>query len=164
MSCVSCIFLDFPDKYFTVNVHTFGRSVDLQLYPRDSLLLLDSEPIHEPAVLLFGDGFGLLLAARPLQVPIGEPLVAEQPAVSLIEQGLHTVIPAAAKQEDAAWFCRVNAKRAVYESGQAVNPFSQIRIAGTDVNPLESDGIIQHGEPPQSPWLTDPWEYPGRCP
>ena len=58
----------------------------------DYRLLLNSQAIHQPSILLHGNAFYLGLITRPAEFTIGEALVKEKKSIAFIQQSFNPVV------------------------------------------------------------------------
>ena len=81
-------------------MRVYERSFELYfLHFLMCLRLLDTQPFHQPAVLLSSNAERLILTARPLELALFKSLVEQEKAVALPVECLDPVGSSAAKQE-----------------------------------------------------------------
>ena len=121
------------------------------------LWLLYAQAFHEPAVLLRCDLLRLFAGPGPLEAPAFQALVQEQESVPLPQQSLDAILSPATEQKQ-RFGKRIQFILPLHDSGQAVDPAAEIRIAQ---GYIDSAGLFtQHGtSPPESPL---PRLYPHR--
>ena len=66
----------------------------------DYRLLLDSKTIHQPSVLLHGDGLYFGLIPRPAEFSVRKPFVEKQETIALIKKCFYPVSPSSAEKEE----------------------------------------------------------------
>lgn len=104
----------------------------LSLFPV-RLRLLNTQTLHQPAVLLSSNAERLVLAARPLKLTLFKPFVEQEKAVTLPVERFDSVGSSAAKQKQCVG-TRVKLELLFNDSRQTVNPTTKIRIAAGEVN------------------------------
>ena len=111
------------------------------VYRTMSFWLFHLEPFHEPAILLRRNLLYLRCGSRPLVDALFQPLIQKNESVPLPVQALNTVAPATAEQKQRIRK-RIQFKLLLYQSGQSVYSFSQIRVAAGDVHLICTGEVI----------------------
>lgn len=107
------------------------------------LRLVDAQPLHEPAELLWGKLLRFGFRARPLKYSAFQTFIQQHEAVALPVQCLDAVAASAAEEKQCAceW---VQLKLLLDDGCQSVNPASKIRVATGHIHLLRAGEIIQH--------------------
>jgi len=106
------------------------------------LWLLDTQPFHQPAVLLSSNAERFVLAARPLELALFKSLVEQEKAIALPVERFYSVGSSAAKQEQCVG-TRVKPELLFNDSRKTVSTAAKIRVAAGEVD-LRSAEIVQH--------------------
>ena len=124
----------------------FSRAAGWTELP-DRGLLLDGEPLHEPAELLRRDAPRLGSIARPLEAAVFQPLVEKQEAVALPEQPLDAVGAPAAEEEEGAGE-GIHLELPLDDGSEAVDGLAHVGAAACEVD-LADGGKVEkaHGSP-----------------
>ena len=112
------------------------------LYFSVCLRLLDTQPFHQPAVLLSSNAERLVLTPRPLELALFKSLVEQEKAVALPVERFDSVGSPAAKQEQRVG-TRVKPELLFNDGCQTVNSTAKIGVAAGKVD-LRSAEIAQH--------------------
>lgn len=112
------------------------------LYFSVCLRLLDTQPFHQPAVLLSSNAERLVLTPRPLELALFKSLVEQEKAVALPVERFDSVGSSAAKQEQrvGTW---IKFELLFNDSRQTIDPTAKICVAAGEVD-LRSAEIAQH--------------------
>ena len=97
------------------------------------LRLLNTQPFHQPAVLLSSNAERLVLAARPLELTLFKPLVEQKKAVTLPVERFDSVGSSATKQKQCVR-TRVKFELLFNDSRQTVDTTAKIRVAAGKVD------------------------------
>ena len=106
------------------------------------LRLLDTQPFHQPAVLLSSNAERLVLTPRPLELALFKPFVEQEKAVALPVERLDSVGSLAAEQEQRVG-TRVKPELLFNDGCQSIDPTAKIGVAASEVD-LRSAEIAQH--------------------
>ena len=106
------------------------------------LRLLDTQPFHQPAVLLSSNAERLVLTPRPLELALFKSLVEQEKAVAFPVECFEPVGSSAAEQEQCIG-TRVKMELLFNDSRQTVDPTAKIGVAAGEVD-LCSAEIAQH--------------------
>ena len=98
-----------------------------------SFRLLNTQPFHQPAVLLSSNAERLILTARPLELALFKSLVEQEKAVALPVERLDSVGSPAAEQEQRVG-TRVKPELLFNDGCQTVDPTAKIRVAAGKVD------------------------------
>ena len=112
------------------------------LYFSVCLRLLDTQPFHQPAVLLSSNAERLVLTPRPLELALFKSLVEQEKAVALPVERFDSVGSPAAKQEQRVG-TRVKPELLFNDGCQSIDPTAKIGVAASEVD-LRSAEIAQH--------------------
>ena len=97
------------------------------------LRLLDTQPFHQPAVLLSSNAERLILTARPLELALFKSLVEQEKAIAFPVERFDSVGSPAAKQEQRVG-TRVKTKLLFNDSRQTVDSTTKIGVAAGEVD------------------------------
>lgn len=107
------------------------------------LWLVDTQPLHKPAVLLGSQRFGFTFFPGPLEAAGFQSLVQQHKAVAFPVQRLDAVPVSAAKQEQR--ICkRIQVKLLLNLRRQTVDPAAQVCVDAGNINPVSSGKVDQH--------------------
>ena len=106
------------------------------------LRLLDTQPFHQPAVLLSSNAERLVLTPRPLELALFKSLVEQEKAVALPVERLDSVGSPAAKQKQCVG-TRVKFELLFNDSRQTVDSTAKIGVAAGKINFCSAE-IVQH--------------------
>lgn len=107
------------------------------------LWLIHAQTLHEPAVLLGSQTFGLTLVPWPLEYAGLQPLIQQEESVALPVKRLDPVTPSSTEQKQSIGE-RIQLKLLLNEGSQSVDTEAKIRIAAGNVHPVGSGEICQH--------------------
>lgn len=105
--------------------------------------LIYAYPFHEPAILLWCQGFGLTFLPRPLEAAGFQTLIQQNESIAFPIQRLDSVPPPTTEQEQRISE-GIQLKLLLNNRGQSVNPKAQIRVTAGDINPVSAGEIAQH--------------------
>ena len=97
------------------------------------LRLLDTQPFHQPAVLLSSNAERLILTARPLELALFKSLVEQEKTIAFPVERFDSVGSSAAKQEQCVG-TRIKFKLLFNDSRQTIDPTAKIRVAAGKVD------------------------------
>ena len=92
---------------------------DFRLF--DDSLLFDGKSIHQPSVLLHGDGLYFGLIPRPAEFSVRKPFVEKQETIALIKKCFYPVSPSSAEKENAALIGGIQLKFLFYNCSKTIN-------------------------------------------
>ena len=106
------------------------------------LRLLDTQPFHQPAVLLSSNAERLILTARPLELALFKSLVEQEKTIAFPVERFDSVGSPAAEQKQRVG-TRVKTELLFNDSCQSIDPTAKICVAAGEVD-LRSAEIAQH--------------------
>ena len=83
--------------------------------------LFYGQTIHQPSVLLHGNGLYLGFITGPAEFTIGKPLVQKKESVTFIKKSLNPVGSSSAEEENAAFVGRIQIEFIPYNCGKPIN-------------------------------------------
>ena len=112
----------------------------------------DFEAFHQPSVLLRCYCLDLAYVPWPSESAIGKSFVKQQESITFIEQSFYSIRSSATEQEQSSFLKRIHPEFLLDQTGKAIDPSPQIRIAARYIYMLETCGIIEHSSAPPGPW------------
>ena len=105
--------------------------------------LVYAQTLHEPAVLLGSQTFGLTLVPWPLEYAGLQPLIQQEESVALPVKRLDPVTPSSTEQKQSIGE-RIQLKLLLNKSGQSIDSSTQICVTAGNVDPVGPGKITQH--------------------
>ena len=105
--------------------------------------LVYTQPLHEPAVLLWSKCPGFAFLPGPLERTGLQSLVQQHKSVAFPIQGFYPV-PASAAEEKQRVGERIQMKLLLNKSGQSVYPAAQVGVAAGNIYPVCTGEVAQH--------------------
>ena len=84
-------------------------------------LLFDGKPIHQPSVLLHGDGLYFGFIPRPAEFSVRKSFVEKQETIALIEKCFDPIRPSSAEKKDAALIGGIQLKFVFHSCSKTIN-------------------------------------------
>lgn len=108
----------------------------------------DCQTIKKLPEFLQTDMHRFLLAAGPPETAGFYALIDKAESVAFPEQPLESVGSGSAKKKDDIFLKRAEVELLLYESGQAINPLTQIAFICININCLKATNLRQHRSSP----------------
>ena len=105
--------------------------------------LIHTQPLHEPAVLLWSKGFRFTFFPWPLKTSGLKALVHQYKSIAFPVQRLDS-IPASATEEKECIGEWIQVELLLYNGSQSVYTTTQISVATCDIYPVCSGEVRQH--------------------
>ena len=105
--------------------------------------LVNTEPFHQPAILLRGQHPGFTLRTRPLERTRLQSFIQQYETIAFPIQSFDS-IPASATEQEQCIGKWIQRKLLLNNCCQTINPSAQICIATGDVHLVGSSKVTQH--------------------
>ena len=110
---------------------------------------LDGKPVHQPPVLLRGDGPGFLRIPGPVEmVSPGKAQGVDSHADPFEAESFDQAAPPSAEEIERAFLIRVEPEIQLDQGGEAVRPAPEVRSAADEDDFLESSAVAKHRRGP----------------
>ena len=124
-----------------------GSEDQLFSYRLDHFFLVNAEPFHKPAELLWGQFLQLICSSRPLVLSTLKTLIQEDISVGIPIQCLDSVGSSPAEDEQGIGL-RVHVEGVLNNGSKTIDTASQITVAHRNIDFLGFGDIKHRGSPP----------------